>query len=400
MYSNSDFGLLRLILEKACGEDLAVYMKRRVFDPLGMNSSKIHNDKEEVIANQAFNYTAGANGHFRLWLQDKTSPGGNYYVLSSANDLEKWSAAHADTVSFVYAAVQRLKRDARPIPVLPGTNYVFGHKEQRLGAFTVTAHMGVNEYAYIARIPEKRLTVILWSNHQGLRRWNLVQAIFSAKLNIKPAPGLLPNLKQEPVQIDQQELESLAGWYQWKDVLTFQSYVPRKRFTLLLAGKGVLRIVYGEADTLDLVQLSKNRFRDPDYPEVFEFSKPHPDSAMQVFAYSPDGPPIQMVKIRSDMPMPQSQALRLLTGKYYSGHLDFYLAIQLNEKGQLVVKRPTISDKVLDPFPDGDFRLMTDYGTYSSESWVKFHYDKNGAVSHLTISHPRLMDHRFEKVPD
>ncbi len=45
MYSNSDFGLLRLILEKASIEDLAAYMKRKVFDPLKMNDTRIHNEK-------------------------------------------------------------------------------------------------------------------------------------------------------------------------------------------------------------------------------------------------------------------------------------------------------------------------------------------------------------------
>jgi CubicO group peptidase (beta-lactamase class C family) len=34
MYSNSDYGLLRLILEKAAGEGLGRYMKRRMFEPL------------------------------------------------------------------------------------------------------------------------------------------------------------------------------------------------------------------------------------------------------------------------------------------------------------------------------------------------------------------------------
>ena len=38
MYSNSDFGLLRLILEKASGEDLSAFMKRRVFGQLGMKN--------------------------------------------------------------------------------------------------------------------------------------------------------------------------------------------------------------------------------------------------------------------------------------------------------------------------------------------------------------------------
>lgn len=398
MYSNSDFGLLRLILEKASGEDLSVYMKRRVFDPLGMVNSKINNDKEEVIINQALNY-GGANNLFRLWLRDKTSPGGNYYVLTSANDLEKWAAAYDDSSSFVYAASQRLRKDARPIPVLSGTNYVFGHKVKEVGSYEVTAHMGVNEYAYMARVPEKKLTVILWSNHLTFSRWGMMKNVLSKILNVAPIPGPLINLQQEQVEINQKELESLAGMYKWKEQLTFQSYLPIKRYTPFVAGEGVLRVVYTDTDTVDLVQLGKNRFRDQEYPDLFEFSQEHPDSTMKVVVYTYNGPIWKMEKVEPKKPTLKIEELKLLTGKYYSNHLDFYLTIRLNDKNQLVVRRPTVAEKVLKQFPDEEFRLMTDYyEEQSSESWVRFHYDSKGVVSHLTITHPRLMQHSFDKV--
>jgi hypothetical protein len=78
--------------------------------------------------------------------------------------------------------------------------------------------------------------------------------------------------------------------------------------------------------------------------------------------------------------------------------LDFYLTIKLNEHNQLVVKRPTIADKILYPSADGEFQLITDYGPYSSDSWLRFYFNDNGEVSHFTVSSPRLMGHRFDKV--
>ena len=397
MYSNSDFGLLRLILEKASGKDLSDYLKRRIFQPLGMKDSRIHNHQEDVIPNHAFSYTVGENNTFKLRLKDKTSPGGNYFVLTSANDLEKWAVACADPGSFISAAVDRLKKNARVIPVLPGNNYVFGHKEKILGAYTATVHMGVSEYPYLARVPEEKLTVIMLSN-QLLPRWNLMKKVLSEYLKIEAAPVVTPDITREQVTINQQELELLAGLYQWKVPLTFQSYVPRKRFTSFVTGKNVLRVVYSETDTLDLLQLSKNKFRDPEFPDVFMFSQPHPDSAVRLVMYTYDGETIHMEKVKSAIQKPPGKELQKLTGKYYSKHLDFYWTLVLNEKDQLVVKRPTIADRVLEPWVDDEFRLMTDYGEYSSESWVRFHYDEKGNVTHFTVSHPRLMNHRFEKL--
>ena len=128
------------------------------------------------------------------------------------------------------------------------------------------------------------------------------------------------------------------------------------------------------------------------------FSQSHPDSAVSVVMYTYDGKTIHMEKVKSRISKPDTKELQQLTGKYYSKHLDFYWTVMLNEKDQLVVKRPTIADKVLEAWIDNEFRLITDYGEYSSESWVRFHYDEKGNVTYFTVSHPRLMNHCFEKI--
>jgi CubicO group peptidase (beta-lactamase class C family) len=397
MYSNSDFGLLRMILEKASGENLAAYMRRRVFDPLGMKNSRIHNNKEEVIPDYAPSYLPGENNIFKLWLLDKTSPGGNYYVLTSANDLQKWAAAHADSNSIISWAVQRLKKDARPIPVMPGTNYVFGHKLKRIDRYDAIAHMGVTGLTYMAHVPEKKLTVICHSNLL-VPRWRSVTEMLSAALGVKTqtaAKNIFPN---QPVAISADAINRFAGTYKWNVPLTYQSFTPRKRFTDFLRRNDKLAVVYEINDTLDLVPVGQNIFKDPEFPDFFVFSQQHPDSAMKAVMHTYDGEEVEMKKVQSETPKLSIEYLQKLTGKYYSRHLDFYLAIKLNEHNQLVVKRPTIADKILYPSADGEFQLNTDYGPYSSESWLRFYFNDFGGVSHFTVSHPRLMGHRFDKV--
>ena len=397
MYSNSDFGLLRLILEKASGENLASYMKRRMLNPLGMHHTRLNDDKEEVIANRAFVYNVAEGNKYRLWLQDKTSPGGNYYVLTSANDLENWAAAHADQNSFISAAVKRLKQNARPIQVLPGTNYVFGHKLKKLSADEAIVHMGVSELPYIAYVSERKLTIILLSN-LFMPRWNSMQQVLYAALDLEIKPTPRHDLPRKAIKVNGEELKQFAGTYQWKVPLTFQSFVPRKRFTDFVKQNEVLRIVYGNSDTLDLIPVAKNTFRDPDFPDLFVFSQPHRDSAMKVVMYTFDGDTIHMEKIQTSKPILLKEDLQRFTGKYYSSHLDFYWTIVLDGNNQLVVKRPTIADKIIEPSVDGEFRLMIDYGPYSGDAWIRFYADKSGKVTHFTVTHPRLMGHKFDKI--
>jgi CubicO group peptidase (beta-lactamase class C family) len=398
MYSNSDYGLLRLILEKASGENLAAYMKRRIFEPVGMRSTRLNDVKDEVITNKAFGYTAAEGNTYKLWLQDKTSPGGNYFVLTSANDLEKWAEAHIDPQSFISAAVSRLKQNARPIPVVPGTNYVFGHKLKTIGKYESIVHMGVGSSSYIAYVPEKKIAVILHSNLLFIPRWKLMQDVLATQLNVKLPSKQKSRSDSKPVTLKSEDVKKFEGTYKWNVPLTYQSYEPVKRFMEFIADNEVLKVLYNIGDTLNLVSLAKNTFRDPDYPDLFIFSQAHPDSAMRAVMYSSDGDTVHMERINNSAPKFTRKELQKFAGKYYSNHLDYYWTIIVDENDRLVVKRPTVSDKIVYPFPDGDFMLVMEYGGYDSPGWIRFHYNDKGEVSHITITHPRLMGHRFDKV--
>lgn len=101
-------------------------------------------------------------------------------------------------------------------------------------------------------------------------------------------------------------------------------------------------------------------------------------------------------------PVLAQKYLQKLTGKYYSKHLDFYLTIVLNDEGKLVVKRPTISDKILEPHSLTQFKLPTEFfeTNYESTFWVNFYFDATGMPTHFDVRHGRLMHHRFDKVTE
>ncbi len=150
MYSNSDFGLMRLILEKASGKNLPDWLKQRVFEPLKMHSTWMENDPLEIIPNKAIVYMRGARNVTHAPVQ-KTSPGGNYFVLTTAEDLEKWSAAHADSTTEIAKAAARLLSNVR---VLPGkdNHYVVGYSQHKISDQAVVLHEGVLEYNYLTRL--------------------------------------------------------------------------------------------------------------------------------------------------------------------------------------------------------------------------------------------------------
>jgi hypothetical protein len=90
--------------------------------------------------------------------------------------------------------------------------------------------------------------------------------------------------------------------------------------------------------------------------------------------------------------------LQKICGTYYSKHLDFYWRIELNEEGKLVLKRPTIADKIIEPGYDDEFKLPIQFHTNDeSWAWIKFYFSESGEVKYLDVRHSRLMHHRFDK---
>lgn len=361
MYSNSDFGLLRLILEKASGENLNTYLKRKIFTPLGMSSTQMRNNKEDVIANHAFSYY-DEPGKNKVWLSDKTSPGGNYHILTSANDLEKWAAAQNDSNSSVSKAVLRLKQNARPIPVLPGTDYVFGQKLKQIGKHETIVHEGVSGWRYLSRVPDAKLSIICLGNDLGGYA-DKVTALLENILQIKKTNASLQKFPSRALPTKHDDLLKYAGTYRKLNQLTFQSDVAPKLYEVYKVIGDSLYYEFSSTEAIGLLKVGDNIFKDPDYPVWFVFTQTHPDAAMEVTVHEQGNNP-QIWKSKKETITKTNyskEQLQNLTGTYYSKHLDFYWRIVMDEQGRLVVKRPTISDKFLEPFYDDEFRLIIQY---------------------------------------
>lgn len=402
MYSNSDFGLLRLILDKVAGESLPDYLDRKVFSPLAMKSTRMQRSKEDMVPGHAFSYIPGVTGGYRIHLRNKTSPGGNYWILTSANDLEKWAAAHTDENSFIAKAVKRLMQNARPIPVLPGKKYVFGHKISKMESYEMVAHAGVAGFPYLNRVPAAGLSVICTTNFwqayekkaEELAGW-LLQVRNDGKKALRKFPST-------PIHVSKDELHKYAGNYRWLNAMTFQSAVERKRFSEFTVIDDSLNWVYTSNDIFPVLPVGKGLFKDGSFPVWLVFEQPHPDSVMKLEIHSQFETWSEVVSMKKDTvtrQLPPKELLKKLAGLYYSPHLDFYWRIELDVEGRLLLKRPTIADKYLEPGPDGEFRLNVQYyEDDESEVWIRFYTNDAGEVTHLDVHHTRLMHHRFDKV--
>jgi CubicO group peptidase (beta-lactamase class C family) len=89
-YSNSGFFLLSLIVKRVSGQSLRRFAQHRIFEPLGMTHTHIHDDHTMVVPTRATGYVpSDSGGPFRIEMSDWEQTGDGS-VLTTVEDLVKW----------------------------------------------------------------------------------------------------------------------------------------------------------------------------------------------------------------------------------------------------------------------------------------------------------------------
>ncbi|QNA45349.1 serine hydrolase domain-containing protein [Lacibacter sediminis] len=395
MYSNSDFALLRMIMEMASKKKLPDYLQQKLFVPLGMKATFMNDYLDQIIPGLADKYYGSGNYFKQIGV--KTSPGGNYRIVTTASDLERWAIALEDSSSIASKAFRRLYKNARPIPVLsPEVHYVFGHEWQKIENTTIIRHGGVNHDFYMTRIPSRKITIIGLGNTND----NMVMAMSIADtlLNKKvAAKSIAPAISVNPVTIKKDELTKYAGRYSQQIPVGHSSHIPNIRYYEIKQADDSLHFYYTAGEYFTMIPVGVDLFKEPDFGTILQITKAPKDSVMKMQAWSPDGSVMNFTKVKTVDNLSKDY-LKQFAGEYHSGHLDFYCRIVLDENGQLVMRRPTISDKVL--IPDGENKFLFEMDAVGDRWYVLAQFTKNekGEVDGINMQHVRMMHHRFDKV--
>ena len=394
MYSNSDYGLLRLVLEKAAGGDLAGYMTRRLFAPLGMTSTRLADDLATVIPREAQHY-APRGGGYEHEMQVKSSPGGRYVIATTACDLGRWANAHLDSTSDVTHAVTRLMDDAEPLAALDG-HYAFGRTVAQVNGVRVERHEGVIGANYLTRVPSRRLAVVTFGNGYYEPAENA--AIVRHLLGVAEGPPR-QRVATVPVAVAAAALAQHAGRYLSTSVRSWESDTLARQLVSVELVDGALaaRFSWGRA-TLVPVGGARFAWQGPDFTMLAEFPSVGAGAAPKMILSYDDGAPSETYE-RVPAWTPPPELLQRLTGRYRSPHLDYTWTVSLDDDGGLVVRAPTIAVLRLEPFRPGEFLLRHEkYAGAPAQYWVRFHETAAREIGHLTVWNPRLMNHRFDRV--
>jgi CubicO group peptidase (beta-lactamase class C family) len=189
-YSNSNYGLLTVILERASGMSANEFGERDIFAPLGMRSTRWRDDHRTIVANRAIAYRRSADGFEHAMPMESVY--GHGALLTTAEDLQRWNRALLGGGLSPFVRQHMLT----PGKLRNGEERAYG-AGIRLDTYrgrAVYRHGGVTA-GYTAQVwtfPAERVSIAFLCNLQPGDTGQIAARIADAALGIAASPGEQP----------------------------------------------------------------------------------------------------------------------------------------------------------------------------------------------------------------
>jgi CubicO group peptidase (beta-lactamase class C family) len=280
LYSNTNFLLLGLIIERLTKQKLGAVMEERLFKPLGMTDTMLAAEIDTVIPNLATGYLGDDKAGFRR-AGHAYPQGGEGGLTSTVEDLLIWSR-HFDDPALGKTLPAQLAAVA-PLTGGHANHYRRGVGIGEVRGLETIGHGGSwpGFRTEFLRVPAADLTVIVIANLGSIDPWRLAHAIAADALEgdkrLKPKLAPITEAEIKPIagtwfNADEPSLFDLA----WKggEATVTQNGLPfvlgrrsggwfgaeRGSFEFMIKpGKGTLRVDLGAGRVLSFNKLGKRK---------------------------------------------------------------------------------------------------------------------------------------------
>lgn len=181
-YSNTAYCLLALIIERISGMDYSMYMKKNIFEPLGMKQTTIWNENEK-ISNKASGYEYDpATNNFKKSDSDENiffSTEGDGGIYTSINDYLKWIEALQSGKIFSKNIINKAMSFQFPVDKEKNLSYGYGWFVDESSTPHKVYHSGSNGgfRSFSFSIPAQGYAIVIFSNRTGVDLEKLISEI-------------------------------------------------------------------------------------------------------------------------------------------------------------------------------------------------------------------------------
>jgi CubicO group peptidase (beta-lactamase class C family) len=254
LYSNSGYSLLAEIVARASGKPLREFADERIFRPLGMSRTRVHDDLEEIVPGRAYSYAPRDGGGWRNSVLSYSNDGATS-VFTTVEDLARWLRNFETGEVGGKAAIESLTTRA----VLDSgktIDYALGLTNGTYRGTPAISHNGSDAgfRSILIWLPEQRLGVAVLANLSSFDASGVAQSVIDITVGDRLGPvraetgGIVSANARSPVEVPAAVLDEYVGAYQ----LDFGGLV-----TIARQDSGLIaRAPVGETSTL--VPLSTN----------------------------------------------------------------------------------------------------------------------------------------------
>lgn len=208
IYSNSNYNLLAIIIERASGMSLADYTAKYIFEPAEMKNSQWRDNYKRIVANRALAYIKTEKGY------ETEMPNENIYgntgLLTTSEDLIKWNEFY---LNGRFGTSSLLANQLAPDSLNNGeiNHYAAGLYVQEKNGLQCIYHNGstAGYRCYLANYPQLKLSIAFLSNTSQFGSSAAVKELENYLINYKQ----YPILKNESKQLTTGEYNNFTGWY-------------------------------------------------------------------------------------------------------------------------------------------------------------------------------------------
>lgn len=258
-YSNSNYMMLTLIVERVSGLSLAQFTAQRFFGPMGMSQTSWRDNHRAIVAGRATAYEKSEGKYLlNMPFEDLHGPGG---LLTTTHDLLIWNRLLEGEEMFgseyaINRVAERKLNDGK------GCGYAAGLTIGKYNGYDEIAHSGstAGYRAWLAWYPQKRLSVVLLSNYaqfQPIQIGRAIAAIFVGEEPVEPAQPVTKADEKADEKIasakrDHKSLAEYEGTY-------FSEEAGSTTFIIKLTGDK-LEVRRKAGESFSLTSLSGDRF--------------------------------------------------------------------------------------------------------------------------------------------
>lgn len=390
LYSNTGYVLLAEVIARVTGESYPDWMKKNIFDPLGMTNTQVRETPYRMIENLASSYYPAGNRF--LSVNHGLSAYGSCCIVSTTDDMAKWlenfetaTLGGEELISaMMNDTVETDEWDGR----LVGYGYGFSHFEYKglKGLFHSGQWVGFRSATL--RVPEQNLAIVVLGNNgpsANLKEWDVLDIYASGEAS-EPASETAggaeaATIEDLAVDIDEKTLDRYVGTYDFGSLEEGSEILTVKR-----EGDKLVIQFTTDREPSTWTAISQTEFQNRPGGRTLGFDAPGKGPAKAALWRGKSWP-------RTAPFTPDGKKLLQYVGAYVSDELDALWRFEVEDDALIATQTRWGDGKIIfTPTTTDQFRGD------SVVTSARFMRNRRGKVVGVSISGRRTLNVRFDKV--